>query len=527
MRTASIGVMALAASCASPPAADVPRASSAPVRQASAAPPPADSTPDEPFRARRPPTGPPITWVPPRIERATLAGGLPALIVERHDLPIVFLQVLVPGGWAALPPDAYWACHALGELMEQGTTKRSASDIALAFESFGGGHGASCGTESSEAHLEVVSSRIDEGLDLLADIALHPAFRRDVVDLRRANWLDDLAQEARDADALSWSAIDSALYPRAHPYGRAAVAKSTDVEAISSETLRLAYEGAFARDRATLVVVGDVSPADLPAKLERAFGAWPRRPARPPPSPVTGGAPEAARIVLVDLPGTTQSGVYLAEPTVSRDDPRYDAFTVADVILGGLWMSRINANLREKRGWSYWMSAWVPVGHAPVPLRIGGSVVADKTAPMVPELLAEVRRMTEELASDQEVKGAERYLAAHSRGRFQTISDVGFALDELVTYGRPLDDFATLPARLDAITPQDVLDAARAYLHPNTIKVFVVGDRAKVEGPLRSLAMGEVEVRDAHGDVVKREAGSEERTRARTGPSGTLEFRTP
>jgi predicted Zn-dependent peptidase len=215
-------------------------------------------------------------------------------------------------------------------------------------------------------------------------------------------------------------------------------------------------------------------------------------------SSVTGGA----RIILVDRPGTTQSLVYLAEPAVARDDPRREPLQLASAILGGFWMSRINANLREKRGWSYWVSSEMPARRGPAPIRAGGAITLDKTGPAVVELLDEVRRMTEQEVSGEELRGAKLFLLRRTYGQLEASSDLGLAVADLVTYGRPLDEYATLPARLESITAQDVLDAARRYLHPDTIKLFVVGDRIKVEEQLRQLGLGDVEIRDAYGDVV-------------------------
>jgi zinc protease len=423
--------------------------------------------------------------------------------VERHDLPVVFLQVVVPGGCAGVALNAFWACRSLGGFMQQGTRKRSFEAIAAASQDLGGAQGVNVELERAEAHVKMVSSKLDEGLDLLADLVLHPTFPPDRVQQDAARWAGELGQDARDRYRLLWSAINTALYGRSHPYGQAAVTKSSEVRSITPAALRRAYESVFARDRATLIAVGDVSLADLQPRLERAFADWPQ--ARVPVEPVRAATPPTgARVVLVDLPGSTQSLVYVAEPAITRDDPRYDAFQLGSAILGGFWMSRLNTNLRERRGWSYWVYASAPAGRWASPFHAGGSITADETGPAVRELLSEARRMTAGVVTDRELRGARMFVEHRTYGRFETTDGLSFAVADLVTYGRPLDEYATLSSRLETIAPADVLDAMRRFVHPDAMKIFVVGDRTKVESQLKELGMGPIEVRNAYGEIADR-----------------------
>jgi zinc protease len=241
------------------------------------------------------------------------------------------------------------------------------------------------------------------------------------------------------------------------------------------------------------------APEVLPA-LEAAFGAWPKGPhvplEAPPPPPNQQTGP---RVVLVDNPGSTQSIVYAVGPALPWSDPRRDAFRLMNAILGGFWMSRLNADLREARGLTYWVSSGVRAYRGAGPFLAGGGIVVERTGEAIPELLRDVRAMTESEVSDEELQGARRFLVNLVYSRFETDAGLAAGLGDLAAFGLSPDDYATLPARVERLTAAELLEAARAFLHPDSMKVIVVADRAKVEPQVRSLGLGEIEARTGCG----------------------------
>jgi len=206
--------------------------------------------------------------------------------------------------------------------------------------------------------------------------------------------------------------------------------------------------------------------------------------------------------VWVDKPGAPQSVVRLAEIGVPRSAPDRDAIMVMNAILGGMFSSRINLNLREAHAFTYGASSSFQMRHGPGQFSAGGNIVADKTAPAIVELFKELRAIREKPVAGDELDNAKQYINAAMPGRFETVAEVTGALADLVVYDLPLEEYATRPGRIDKITADDVQNAARAHLHPDLVKVVVVGDRAAVGPSLETLHLGAFEVRDAYGDPL-------------------------
>ena len=468
---------------------------------------PPGETPDAPFRAHRPAAGPIAPFTPPTIESFALRNGLPIHLVERHDLPVVVVDVVVRGGTAALDRADHFAGRALGSLMPKGTSHRSALAIADGFQALGATYDVSVNVDAARANVKALAPDLERALDLLSDVVLHPTFPADEIARLKAEWGAREEQQKLDMDLLSWSATELALYGPAHPYGRPPIADRSDVAAITRASLVRAHARAFDPSRAAIVVVGDTTRASVAPLLEKAFGAF--RPVAPPAAappvvpPAPSGAGGAPRIVLVDRPGATQSIVLLAEPALAYGSPDRHAFRLMSVILGGFWMSRLNANLREEKGYSYWVSSSTNGRRVAGPFRAGGAMLAEKTSAAITEMLGEVRRMRDQPVSKEELDGAKTFLTHFLRAPFETAAGTAGALAFLLTYELPLDDWRTQAARIDAVTAEGVKAVATKYLHPDAMRIIVVGDRAKVEGGLAALGLGDVELRDAFGKLAR------------------------
>jgi zinc protease len=194
--------------------------------------------------------------------------------------------------------------------------------------------------------------------------------------------------------------------------------------------------------------------------------------------------------------------VLLAEPGVSFASADRIPLGVMNSILGGMFSSRINLNLREEHAYTYGARSRFAMRHGPGPFTAGGAIFADKTSDAVRELLKEMTRIRDDEVSKEELADAKENLRLQMPGRFETVTDVTSALADIAVYGLPLDEYARRPAQIDAVTAADVKRVARTYLHPDAVRIIVVGDRAKLEPSLRELGVGTLEVRDAYGDEL-------------------------
>jgi predicted Zn-dependent peptidase len=500
MRLALVACVALATACASnrplPPPPRAPAPVAAP--PAPAGPEAWKETPDAPFREHAPEPGAPIVFHPPRIESFALKNGIRVLFVERHEIPVVSVRVVArtgAGDVAARPGVLAF----MGAMLEQGTEKRTALAVSDEYEAIGATHGAWADWDGAHAAVKVLTAQIDPALDLLSDVVLHAAFPQPEIERLRARSLASLQSEKTSPGAMASNAVAATLYGRTHPYGHSLSGREDDVKAIARADLVRAYGRVLAPSNVTLVVAGDVKREALASKLEAAFGAWKAAPVARGTRP---GTPKGAdaRVVLVDRPGAPQSQVVLAEPGVPFPSPDRDALAVMNAILGGMFSSRINLNLREAHAYTYGARSHFIQRHGPGPFTAGGAIVRDKTVPAIEELLHEINAMRDGDVTAEELADAKEAIKLAMPGRFETVSDVTGALADLAVYDLPIDEYASRPARIEAVTAADVKRVAQAHLHPGRMKVVVVGDRASLEPQLGALKLGPPDVRDPWGD---------------------------
>jgi len=511
-RAFALGIFVAVAACAPevllpPPPPPPPVASVAPPP----APPAIRETPDAPFRQAQPEGGPAVPFLPPRISELHLKNGVRVLLVEQHDLPIVSVRVVANAGAGDLPWEPPGAASLMGSMLELGTTTRTALQINDAYEALGAAHGTWVDWDSGGAAVKVMTDGLDRALVVLADVVMQPSFPVDELERLRARRLASIQQERSSPRAMGSNATAAAIFGRAHPYGHAIGGRAADVEKVDRDDLVRAHAVLFDPSRCAIVVAGDVTAARLRGQMDAVFGGWVRSP-----SPALAGhaaakvvtpAPPAApkdapRLVWVDKPGAPQSVVRLAEVGIAKNAPDRDAVSVMNAIFGGMFSSRINLNLREAHAYTYGASSRFDARHGAGPFVATANVKADATAASVAELFKEERAIQDDVVTPDELAGAKQSILLALPARFETVDAVTQALADLAVYGLPLDEYAVRPARIAKITADDVKKAAKAHLHPRTLRVIVVGDRAKLEPTFDALHLGPIEARDAYGDPV-------------------------
>jgi zinc protease len=497
-----LGVAACGGAPSEPPTALPPQPLAPPVRAAETAPPPR-ITPDAPFREKAPAADGSVAFAPPKVESFKLKNGVRVLFVERHDLPIVSVRVVAKGGAGDYDFKPGVASF-MGAMLEQGAGKRSALDISDDYEAIGAQHSAGVDWDSGYVAVKVLGQHIDKALEILSDIALRPTFPDGEVDRLRDRRLGGLVQDKKNPGAMAANSIAATVFGRKHPYGHSMTGREDDVKAVKRDALLNAYKLVFSRPNATIVVAGDVTKSDLQSKLEKAFGDWKATGGAAPKAPAAPKENEKEpRLVFVDLPSSTQSQVYLAQPGIPFGSKDRDAVQVMNAILGGTFGSRINMNLREDKAITYGARSRFGLLRGAGSFTAGGSMVSDATATSVHELFNEVNRIRDAEVSESEIAAAKDQLKLALPGRFETVSEITGALEDLAVYDLPLDDFSKRVARIDAVTIADVKRVAASILKPKTMKVVIVGDKTKLGSTLDPLNLGPMDIRDAFGDTTK------------------------
>ena len=485
---------------------DVPRRQppAAKVSSASAAATTTPATPADDWRARRPVAGPPSALQLSAAQRFTLANGLPVYLLELHQLPVLSARLVILHGSEANPPDRPGLASFVADMLDEGTTTRSAPQLADELDRIGASLAIGSSSDSIGLNLSMLRRQADPAFALLADMALHPAFAADELERVRGLRLTDYSQQADDPEILAARAFDLALYGAAHPYGYTELGTPEALRATTREDLQRFWQQGFLPTRAALVVSGDIDAASLRMLAEKHFGAWHGRdelaPTAPPAAPA---ATSQRRVVLVDRPGAPQSALSIGQSGVPRSSPDFVPLEVMNNVLGGLFSSRINLNLREAHGYSYGTYSGFSYRRGPGPFSVEGTVRSDATAAAVGEVFKEFERIRNEPVSVQELALARDSWTRSLPGLFETTAQSVASIAQLHVYGLPLDYYVHLPDSIGRIQAADVQRVARQYLEPARMTVAIVGDRRRIAPALSRLGIGTVELRDSDGAPVR------------------------
>ena len=436
----------------------------------------------------------------PRVEERTLENGLRILVVEHHELPVVDAQLIIRTGGEADPARHTGLAGFTAQMLSEGTTTRSALEIADQEAFLGVSVDAGSGWDASFVTLHAPTRVLDSALALFADVALRPTFPQRELQRIRQERLTDLLQLRDRPSQIASRAFSTLLFGQDHPYGRPLSGTEASVKNITRADMRTFFERYYRPNNATLVVVGDVTPDDVVRRATALFGDW-KRGTVPATTVAAAKPPVRTTVYLIDKPGAPQSSMRLGTVGVARSTEEFFPLMVMNTVLGGAFTSRLNMNLRETHGYSYGAGSSFGMRRAPGPFLAQAEVVAAKTDSALVEFLKELRGIRDSLPAE-EVDKAKQYMQLGLPNEFETTSDIAGKLATLAIYDLPLDYYQSYAQRISAVTPEDVKRVAQRYVTPENLAIVIVGDRKSIEQGVRSLGIGDVEIRDIHGAKV-------------------------
>jgi predicted Zn-dependent peptidase len=465
-----------------------------------APPPPAAATPTVTADLTKPPTlGPPPALSVPQITTRELPNGLRIVIVEQHELPLVDVILQVRSGGEADPARKVGTAALAAAMLTEGTTTRTALQIADQAAFLGADLEAGSGWEQSTVSLHTPTAQLDSALALFADVALRPSFP--AADLERVRKVRLTAlQQIRDrGPSIADRAFASAVFGEQHPYGRPLAGTEGSVASISREDLTRFYSTHFRPNNATLLVVGDIRPDDAERRARALFGGWARGDV--PALPTATATPRAATtVVLIDKPGAAQTSFRVGGIGAPRSTSDYFALQVMNTVLGGSFTSRLMQNLRETHGYTYGAGSGFGYRRWAGPFTASAEVVTAKTDSALIEFMKELRAIRDTVPAEELAK-AKTYLQLGLPANFETTGGIASQFLPLITYGVPLDFYNSAVQRLGQVTQDDVRRVARQYIDPDRLTIVVVGDRKAIEAGIRALKPGEIVIRDVR-DVL-------------------------
>jgi predicted Zn-dependent peptidase len=443
----------------------------------------------------------------PELERARLSNGIPIVLAQRSEVPVVQLQMLFDAGYAADAGGKLGrASFAMG-MLDEGAGKRDALELAARAESLGAQVGAGASVDSAVVSLSALTDRLDDSLALYADLIRRPQFEADDLERVRKLWLAQIAQEKTQPVSIALRLLPPLLYGEAHAYGVPLTGSGTEssIASLTRADLVGFHRDWIRPDNASLIVVGDTTLDQIVPLLEKHFGDW-RAPAtaRPGKQVAAVELPLAERIFLVDRPEAPQSYVIGGHVIPSSRAPNLLEIETMNAVFGGLFTARLNMNLREDKHWAYGSYSTTLGAQHQRPWVAYASVETPRTVDSLTELRRELADYVgARPATSEEIAKIKVNDVRSLPGQFETAGAVLGAIGSILLYDRPDDYVATLRARTEAQTDAGVRAAAREVLKPGAMTWVIVGDLSKIEAPVRALGIGEVKVMDADGKVLR------------------------
>jgi zinc protease len=440
-------------------------------------------------RPPRPGEAPSVKFPP--YQTRTLANGLEVVVVMHHEQPAVSMRMVVKGGGAQDPQGLPGVANLVAMLLDQGTTTRSAKQIADEIDFTGGAVGAGAGTDFSYVGAVVLKSDFAAALDLFADVVRNPSFAPEELERQRQQVLSSFTVSYQDPGYVSSIVLDRLMFGF-HPYGRPGTGTPDSVARISRGDLQKYHETWYAPNNAILAIVGDVTAEEAFAGAERVFGSWPRR--EIPRSDGGGVPPEpTSRVVVIDRPGSVQTAIRIGNIAIPRKHRDHTSFDLAVKILGGEGANRLQRVLRSERALTY--GAKVDLQS----LTWAGAVVAETetrteaTGEALKLAVEEFWRLQRETVGPGELADALAYLSGTFPLTIETPTDIAMQVLNVLLYDLDVRELETYRERIARVTPDDIQRTARSYLHPSRLSIVLVGDARRIVPQLHEAGFRRVE----------------------------------
>lgn len=449
-------------------------------------------------KAMLPKAGPTIKFALPSIEKHKLSNGLNVWFVRNPELPIVSMNLVFNSGSILDSNEKYGVASWTASMLNQGTSSRSAVEIANQLQSIGAFLNAGSGWDSSNVFMQTLTKNLDQALNIYADVIQNPSFPVAEIESLRRRSIIGLAQRKSQPGAVANLAFNKVLYGD-QPYGRDTT--ESTLKAIARDDLIGFHKTNYVPNNATLIVVGAIESEAMLAKLESSLGKWKSgRPVSIPASAQTmRGKPG---IYIIDKPGAAQSTIAAGLVGIDRSNPDYYAVQLLNSILGGGSSGRLFKVLREEKGYTYGAYSSFTSRKGPGPFRAGGDFQTGSTKESVEELMNLIAGVRGSASATQEELDSHKLAIINSYPQgFETTGSVAGQLSNLVTFGLPDTYFNDYIRNISAVSLKDVSRVANKYLDPSKMAIVIVGDRTEIEPKLKELPYA-ITILDADGNAI-------------------------
>ncbi|HEV8445745.1 MAG TPA: pitrilysin family protein [Gemmatimonadaceae bacterium] len=459
-------------------------------------------TAQQPRKSPRPAPGPRRDYHFPRFVRRRLENGLELIVAPVTKLPLVTVAVVIDAGAVCDSAGREGVARLGAKLMLEGTDKYDGAELTERFERLGASIDAEADWDEAALTMTVTSDRLPAAFDLLGEVLRSPAFPQREVDRLKAEREAELLQLRAEPRGLADELFTQFLYTPSSRYARPDGGDEASVAGLERSHFRAFYESRYAPGATTVIVVGDVT-ADRAEELARStLGGWSG--SKPQKIAADASPSRLGRAVhIVAKADAPQSELRIGHIGIPRNHPDFFAVNVMNAILGGLFNSRINLNLREAHGYTYGAFSVFDWRRQAGPFLVQTAVRSDITDAAAREVLIEIDRIRADRVGEDELSLATSYLDGVFPIRFETTAAIAAALSILVVHGLPEDYYDRYRERVRAVTRDQILEAARQHLHPEALQLVAVGDPSVIRERLTTLEFGPVSLYDATGQRIE------------------------
>jgi len=436
-----------------------------------------------------------VVW--PERAAGKLSCGIPVHLVERHTIPKFSIQFFVRSGNAAVAGTHPALAQLTSTVLRTGTASRGERAIDNELRRIGADLGAGCGADSSWIAANGLSEFSAELVGLVADLARNASFPAETFEREQRNMVEGVRLDRTSPGFLAGERLRKILFG-AHPY---AVVGPTEeqVAALSRAHLAEFHRANYSPENALILAVGDFQPKELLEQLERAFSGWyGPRPERPVEAPLPSHA--GRHVSLVHVPGAVQTQILAGNIAITRQHPDWLPVTLANAIYGGVFNSRLVANIREQKGYTYSPRSGVNALRRHGYFSVSAAVRNEVVAATLTEIFYELDRIRALPVGGDELSDARAYLSGVFSLGIATLDGLAGQLATLYLYELPEDYLETYRDRIRALSADDVIQAARAHFDSANLQIVVVGDAEQIAPQAR--LFGDVQVFDAQGKAL-------------------------
>jgi zinc protease len=429
-------------------------------------------------QATPPPPAPPrpINW--PAISESKLGNGLTIVLVPLHNVPKITAELSLLAGRGAEYKTRPGVAQLAARVMNEGTATRTSLQIKEELRSIGGALSIGVDHDATTMTASSLSEFAPKLLDLVSDVARHPAYPQSEVALARTNFAQEIEEERSTPDFLAQEELDKALFG-AHPYGFTVPAPAA-IKNVSRDALRTFAAAWYVPNNATLVIVGDFDVPAMHAEVERTFGSWKRVPLPPAPKLVL-PAREKRQIYVIDRPGSVQSTILIGAPAPPRRSPDYIPLRTTNMIYGGAFYSRLTRNIRESKGYTYSPFSFADSRRVGGAFTAGASVRNEVTGPTILEMLYELDRMRVEPVTAEELASAKTYSIGGMELELESQGSLASRISTIYIDDLSRDFLQTFRDKVAALTPAEVQSSAATYFDTYRSAIVIVGDYKQIK----------------------------------------------